>query len=399
MAQTYAEVEDVTTTTSSGTGQSLAVNMPATVNAGELLLMHFNSALNNITTPAGWTLWPSTHITQAEGGQRGVIFTKRADGTEGGTTVTVTHSGFNSHATASVHRLSNAGTIRVTPATTAANNTTSIDPSAVTPRYGSRPFLVIAFASANGAGTWSVFPTGYSNTGSAVGNGPTSAWASKQVTASSENPSGFTQSGAGANLLAWTIAVFPAESVEIVASADDGYADSSAGFATNTNAFVGQGSGITIEAFYRFQQVAIPQGANIIEAHIEVVAAGLLGTASNVLSRLYFNDADDAVAPTNQSDHNAKARTTAFTAWSPAAWVTTTQYSSPDISAVIQEVVDRPGWVLNNDMMLLWDDAGTANGNRLTVHTMDTASAHLLLVVEFEAGGVVQFMGWGPIPI
>ena len=58
--------------------------MPATVDAGDLLLMHFvNDGNATVTTPAGWTLLNSTlNGTQVRSGW----YYKLAAGTEGGTT-------------------------------------------------------------------------------------------------------------------------------------------------------------------------------------------------------------------------------------------------------------------------------------------------------------------------
>lgn len=65
--------------------------MPATVNAGDLLLMFFAAdGTGTHTTPAGWTLRGSANNTAAA--VRSSVYEKVAVGTEGGTTVNVTMS-------------------------------------------------------------------------------------------------------------------------------------------------------------------------------------------------------------------------------------------------------------------------------------------------------------------
>lgn len=399
MAQVAPSVRSIATTVSSSAAQAHDVNMPASVEAGDLLVMQFNSRFNNITTPAGWTLVPSSHAAQAEGGQKGAIYVKRStDGSEAGGTVNVTHTGFNAHMTAHVFALSGAGSFLSAATATAANNTTNVDPSNLAPiAYGSRPYLWMTFANAAGAGTWGTFPSGYTTGSSPSPNGATSAYGYKQATAASDNPGVFGQSAGGENLLAWTWVVWPLESQRTETNADDGYSGNSPTFATDSH-FIGNGSGITWDSFARIPRVWIPQGATILEAHIEVRAAALLGTASSVASKIHLNAADDATAPTDRTTHVAKTRTTAFASWSPSAWTSGVIYSSPDISAAVQEVVDRAGWAAGNAMMILWDNNASPANNRLGASDLNGGWG-FLLVVEYEAGGVVEFTGWGPIPI
>ena len=68
------------------------VPMPGVINTGDLLIMIFNVAGfgNSISTPTNWTsLGGSTN-----GVGTAAAFAKRADGTEDGTTVSVTHGNF-----------------------------------------------------------------------------------------------------------------------------------------------------------------------------------------------------------------------------------------------------------------------------------------------------------------
>ena len=85
-------------------------------------------------------------------------------------------------------------------------------------------------------------------------------------------------------------------------------------------------------------------------------------------------------SPTNpilNEDLAAKPRTTAFVDWqlgvtvSGGSTVFTSEYplgdvafSSPDLSAIIQEIVDQGGWASGNSMMLFWDEEdGTDEGD------------------------------------
>ena len=83
--------------------------------------------------------------------------------------------------------------------------------------------------------------------------------------------------------------------------------------------------------------------------------------------------ADSPATFTNTSwDVSSRPRTTAQAAWSVAPWDTVGEAGldqrSPDLAAVIQEIVDRSGWAAGNAMAFLITGAGTRtaesyNGN------------------------------------
>lgn len=154
--------------------------------------------------------------------------------------------------------------------------------------------------------------------------------------------------------------------VSVAANADDGESVGGAFFAARNFVSVGQDDDTNVqELFARFLSVTVPQAATIDVAYITVEPQdGDLGDTS-VLSNIYFEDADDAVAPTSNAEHAADVRTTAFTAWDNFDFTTDVPVNSPSIVDVIQEVVDRGSWTSGNAMMLLLDDDSTPNG---TVH-------------------------------
>ncbi len=45
--------------------------------------------------------------------------------------------------------------------------------------------------------------------------------------------------------------------------------------------------------------------------------------------------------------------TTALTNWTPGNWSAGNWYTSPDMAAPVQEVIDRAGWAENNDLSVL----------------------------------------------
>jgi len=118
---------------------------------------------------------------------------------------------------------------------------------------------------------------------------------------------------------------------------------------------------------FRFQNVTIPQGAIITKAHLTIYAFSTnAGTVVN--SRITGDDEDDAAAWTSIGDFQTRRGTivggaddtkitTAQVDWDGiASWTAESAYDSPDIAAVIQEIINRAGWESGNSLALWWDD-------------------------------------------
>jgi hypothetical protein len=104
-----------------------------------------------------------------------------------------------------------------------------------------------------------------------------------------------------------------------------------------------------------FTGVAIPNGATIDTAYLTVrsrltVASPTGGTT------IYGQDHDNP--PTfiqgDYAEYDARVRTTANVYWQPSAWVLDTDYNSPEIKTIVQEIVDRSGWTSGNDMVMFF---------------------------------------------
>lgn len=109
----------------------------------------------------------------------------------------------------------------------------------------------------------------------------------------------------------------------------------------------------------RFTNITIPQGAIITEAHL-TLCARYTRTADVVNSRISAEDVDDAPTFADSAaafDTRWAGRTTARVDWdSIEAWTADVDYDSPDIKAVIQEIVNREGWASGQDIVIFWED-------------------------------------------
>jgi hypothetical protein len=149
----------------------------------------------------------------------------------------------------------------------------------------------------------------------------------------------------------------------ITNGADDGYIAGSLIHSGTSLVVMGKSfSGIVYNAWLRFGP-PIPQGSTIVSAYLEFTAVN--SPVSKTVSALIRAEAaDNPAAPTTAADYNGRTRTSASVNWSiNGGWTDGDVEQSPDISAVIQEIVDRPGFAEGNAIQFFIEDNGSANNN------------------------------------
>jgi hypothetical protein len=130
----------------------------------------------------------------------------------------------------------------------------------------------------------------------------------------------------------------------------------------------------------RFQGVAIPPGATITNAYLQFQADEAHSVATNLTIRGQAAD-NPSVFGTTNGDLSSRPTTTASQTWTVDPWLAVgdagTAQRSPNLAAIIQEIVSRPGWTSGNAVVLLI----TGSGQRVAVaHNQNPAAAPLLHV-------------------
>lgn len=207
-------VSSTTVTTFSSSVTAMPVDMPESVDSGDLLI-----SLVEVRNSGTWTVPPGwTEFAAQTGGGGGVgeltAFYKIADGTEDSAQVSWTAS---AGTTAIWHtRLITAWDGSTAPeAATTSGDSSAADPPSLSPSWGSANTLWIAVAghAAASASAWSAGPSGYSdflNSGASSGGSAVSIAAPYLYnTASSEDPGAFTVSGSNRFWATMTIGVKP----------------------------------------------------------------------------------------------------------------------------------------------------------------------------------------------
>lgn len=151
---------------------------------------------------------------------------------------------------------------------------------------------------------------------------------------------------------------------QIIASSDDGYGN----FFYNTASLRVIGS---TDAWLRFANVALPREAVVDDARL-ILCADANNSGAARFMQLHCNDEDDALAPLNAAEHAAKSRTPAFSLWAGEGnWLLGQEYTSPDFSAALQQVLLRPGWQAGNAIMVLLDYIAGGGSNNRTAYAFD----------------------------
>jgi hypothetical protein len=105
-----------------------------------------------------------------------------------------------------------------------------------------------------------------------------------------------------------------------------------------------------------FTNITIPKGSTITTAYLTFTCRNAK-SATVVNSKIRGEDADDAGQFSDLTDYWARPRTSAEVNWDNIpAWTDETEYNSPDIKTVIQEIIDRSGWSSGNNIVIFWDD-------------------------------------------
>lgn len=130
----------------------------------------------------------------------------------------------------------------------------------------------------------------------------------------------------------------------------------------NTGALI-QGINVGFNQYggIRFPALNVPQGATITSATLALASAtNGTGTSGTSWGKWFGDAVDNAGAWTQSSRPDQITRTTAF---SPVAMAPTdSAVNNHDVTAIVQEIVNRPGWQSGNAIRFGGDPTGGSGG-------------------------------------
>lgn len=143
-----------------------------------------------------------------------------------------------------------------------------------------------------------------------------------------------------------------------------------------------------------FTSVSIPPGSTITSATIRFVAA--TNQAVNACNLLINGELD--VSPASFSTYanfNGRVTTTASVDWDDVPdWTKNREYFTPDISSIVQEIVNLPGWIgVANSITIFIRDNTSTNGAYRDAYSLDTAGAGQVpvLYITYTDGTLLTF--------
>ena len=148
---------------------------------------------------------------------------------------------------------------------------------------------------------------------------------------------------------------------QVVSSSDDAEEAVSSGSMslTSSDLELGADGSVTQLVGMRFNNISIPRNAIILNAYVEFEVDETGSTATSVTIQGQATD-NAATFTTTARNITNRARTTAQVAWNniPAWTVLDAKWQTPNLSSIIQEIVNRPAWASGNSMVIIISGTG-----------------------------------------
>lgn len=189
----------------------------------------------------------------------------------------------------------------------------------------------------------------------------------------------------------------PILNLQVAASNRDGDQLASGLFGNITNAVIQIGNNSNpVVACVSFVNVTIPQGDTINSATLVLTGGGTYNAgAATIQATIYGEDVDNSAALTTVNGNmSGRVNTTASTATgSLASIVLNTQYSF-DVTAIVQEIVNRGSWASGNAMTFPVRDNGSDGAEWQEFFSWDGDPTKAAML-DVDHGSPVAG-GWGP---
>ena len=202
--------------------------------------------------------------------------------------------------------------------------------------------------------------------------------------------------GGGGTTVSYQVSSSGGDSEQKSIPSDSGRAVTGSGTVSTTNTKLEIGShssGDEWSGAARFTGVAVPQGSTITSATFSLKADASYSASPNVV-KIYVSaeDSDNAAAlSTSSGDLNASTRPrTTATLVADVSSITGGNWYDFDVTAVVQEIVDRAGWVSGNAWVFLIDtheDTTTNEWQDWRSYDASAADAPQITITYGSAGG------------
>jgi hypothetical protein len=130
----------------------------------------------------------------------------------------------------------------------------------------------------------------------------------------------------------------------------------------------------------RFNGLTIPQGAEIVSAYIQFTARKRNTQACTLF--IEGEGADNAAIFDRLDEFNlsSRNRTSTVISWSPASWnagESGAEQKTPNLSSVLQEIINRDGWESGNSAVLFISGQGRRQAQSFDMNPSNAAVLHV----------------------
>lgn len=144
-------------------------------------------------------------------------------------------------------------------------------------------------------------------------------------------------------------------------SEDECYAGETSAIGYNTGFWVvGEKDGVTRDGAIRFENMSIAQGTTIYKATLNIYIQFHIGTGE-VRARIYGIDEDDTDAFNTGTAATARSKTTAYS--DSNSTVSAGSGVGTDVTAVVQEILNRGGWTSGNNIGFIMNNNVTTSNS------------------------------------
>lgn len=137
------------------------------------------------------------------------------------------------------------------------------------------------------------------------------------------------------------------------------------------------------EVALRFSSIGLHPTSTIVSAYIQFTSyssqsASYIASDQFVDIAIHAEDVANSNAITSASGSvSSRAKTNTAVLWSPLKWaisVSTADQKTPDLASVMQDVVSRGDWALDNAMTILFVKNNTANDSRFAFNSVGSTT-------------------------
>ena len=192
--------------------------------------------------------------------------------------------------------------------------------------------------------------------------------------------------------------VDPSVVTSTAASSDDGHEISTLVTLNTNNLKISEGTN-PVHTGLRFQDLNIPQGAVITRAFMRLTSQGLNTSATEISIRAELSN-DSTTFETSNANISSRPVTANNIDWNEDNdWpISGELISTPDISPVIQEVVDQAGWCGSNSLNIIMESVGLTSASSRQITAYDTGNGLApQIIIEYDASSATGCVTGGQI--